>query len=69
MEPNFEITLPCLDCDGTSLFSTMHPLDPSGQDKDCIYCEGTGEAPSFLESYDCLEDAKADYPDGKIRAL
>ena len=69
MEPNFEITLKCGECDGEGAVGFGHPIDPSSKEVDCYSCDGSGKSEPFGEVYDCLEDAKADYPDAEIKAL
>lgn len=60
-----EIMIKCQECDGFGHIVGRHPNDPSSrafQYFDCQECDGEGQK-AFVEIYDSIEDAKADYPD------
>ena len=69
MDYNFEITLKCGECDGEGTVCIGHPIDPSSREVDCYSCNGSGKSEPFGEAYDCLDEAKADYPNAEITAL
>ena len=61
----YEIHTPCLECDGHGTIETRVSVDRYTE-RDCAYCDGSGLI-MHTETYDSVEDAKADYPESFIR--
>ena len=57
-----QITIDCQGCDGDGVLSVGDPNDPSSYDNDCSQCGGNGKGFWIEDSYECIEDAKEDYP-------
>ena len=61
----FDIHVACKECDGYGLIETRVSVDRYTQ-RDCADCDGLGLI-MHTETYDSVEDAKADYPESFIR--
>ena len=58
--PDFQITLSCPECSGTGELQHQSAADAFHMSL-CEGCFGNGFK-SHTEMYDCIEDAKLDYP-------
>jgi|TARA_R110000737_G_scaffold48638_1_gene69120 hypothetical protein len=61
----YEIHTECLECDGYGTIETRVSVDRYTQ-RYCADCDGSGLI-MHTETYDSVEDAKADYPESFIR--